>query len=308
MHIENIIRKLDLVTLTIFQSVCDEKSLSKAAEKNMIALSAASKRLTDLEHLIGTKLFIRDGKGMQITPAGESLLYHCRTILDSVYKASVELEEYKIGIKGFVRLQANLSTIIQFLPESLHPFIVENPQIKIELEERPSIEIIQNVSNKIADLGICIAENLSEDLDYYHYRSDRLVAVIQNQQYLSEQKIISFEDALDYDFIGLHTQSAINRILQQKSEALGKQLKLRILVTSFDAVCRMVQAGMGIGILPHKVFEIFGKPLGLASVELTDDWAKRDLYLVSKRDDFLNPVTLLLKQYFMHPHKEIASE
>jgi len=128
MHIENIIRKLDLVTLTIFQSVCDEKSLSKAADKNMIALSAASKRLTDLEHLIGTKLFIRDGKGMQITPAGESLLYHCRTILDSVYKASVELEEYKIGIKGFVRLQANLSTIIQFLPESLHPFIVENPQ------------------------------------------------------------------------------------------------------------------------------------------------------------------------------------
>ncbi|MGV3048244.1 LysR family transcriptional regulator, partial [Acinetobacter baumannii] len=96
MHIENIIRKLDLVTLTIFQSVCDEKSLSKAAEKNMIALSAASKRLTDLEHLIGTKLFIRDGKGMQITPAGESLLYHCRTILDSVYKASVELEEYKV--------------------------------------------------------------------------------------------------------------------------------------------------------------------------------------------------------------------
>jgi len=76
-------------------------------------------------------------------------------------------------------------------------------------------------------------------------------------------------------------------------------------VTSFDAVCRMVQAGMGIGILPNKVFEIFGKPLGLASVELTDDWAKRDLYLVSKRDEFLNPVTLLLKQYFMHPHKEI---
>ena len=51
------------------------------------------------------------------------------------------------------------------------------------------------------------------------------------------------------------------------------------MVTSFDAVCRMVQAGMGIGILPHKVFEIFGKPLGLASVELTDDWAKETYIL-----------------------------
>lgn len=134
MHIENIIRKLDLVTLTIFQSVCDEKSLSKAAEKNMIALSAASKRLTDLEHLIGTKLFIRDGKGMQITPAGESLLYHCRTILDSVYKASVELEEYKIGIKGFVRLQANLSTIIQFYPKVYILLLLKTLKLKLNLK------------------------------------------------------------------------------------------------------------------------------------------------------------------------------
>ncbi|EMT99744.1 transcriptional regulator, LysR family protein, partial [Acinetobacter baumannii ABNIH10] len=123
MHIENIIRKLDLVTLTIFQSVCDEKSLSKAAEKNMIALSAASKRLTDLEHLIGTKLFIRDGKGMQITPAGESLLYHCRTILDSVYKASVELEEYKVGIKGLYDYRQIYQRSFSFYPK-LHPFIV----------------------------------------------------------------------------------------------------------------------------------------------------------------------------------------
>lgn len=100
----------------------------------MIALSAASKRLTDLEHLIGTKLFIRDGKGMQITPAGESLLYHCRTILDSVYKASVELEEYKVGIKGFVRLQANLSTIIQFYPKAYILLLLKTLKLKLNLK------------------------------------------------------------------------------------------------------------------------------------------------------------------------------
>ncbi|MCH4246943.1 LysR family transcriptional regulator [Acinetobacter populi] len=302
MYIDNIVRKLDLVTLIIFKTICEEKSLSKAAQKNMIALSAASKRLTDLEQSIGTKLFIRDNKGMQITPAGESLLYHCRSILDSVYQASIELDEFKHGVKGFIRLQANLSTIIQFLPEDLSSFIKNNPQIKIELEERPSLEILEHVQNKTADLGICVVENKTVDLIYEKYRNDRLVVVAQNESYLQEKQIISFEDALDHDFIGLHAQSAINRILKAKADDLGKQLKLRILVTSFDAVCRMIQAGMGIGILPEKVYEILGKPLGLSAISLSESWAYRELYVVSKADEFLNPVTLLLKQHLLNCH------
>ncbi|WP_111895565.1 LysR family transcriptional regulator [Acinetobacter sp. MB5] len=299
MQIENIVRKLDFITLLIFNTICEEGSLSRAAEKNMIALSAASKRLTDLEHAIGSKLFIRDSQGMKITPAGESLHYHSRMIIESIYKASIELDEYKAGLKGFVRLQANLAAIIQFLPEELNAFIEENPQIKLELEQHTSVDVIKNIQNRTADLGICVDDFHQPDLVYHLYRTDELVMVVQSQNYLDTHNIQTLEDALQYDLIGLQAQSSINQKLKQKAESIGQTLKLRMLVASFDALCRMVQAGMGIGIIPKKVYEIIGQPLGLISLSIHEPWALRHLYLVSKPDEFLNPVSLVLKQHLL---------
>lgn len=301
MHIENIVRKLDFITLMIFNTVCEEGSLSKAAHKNAIAQSAASKRLSDLEQAIGSKLFIRDSQGMKITPAGESLLYYSRMIIESINKASIELDEYKVGLKGFVRLQANLASIIQFLPDQLSEFITSNPQIKIELEQHTSIDVIKNVQNRIADLGICVDEAPQKDLEYYEYRTDELVMVFKNQEYINKFRITSLDDALEFDLIGLLAQSSINQMLKQKAESIGKNLKLRILVASFDALCCMVQAGTGIGIIPKRVYEIIGKPLGLVSLSIDEKWATRKLYLVCKSDELLNPVTLLLKQHLISP-------
>lgn len=304
MQIENIIRKLDFITLLIFNTICEEGSLSKAAEKNMIALSAASKRLTDLEHAIGSKLFIRDSQGMKVTPAGESLLYYSRMIIDSIYKASVELDEYKVGLKGFVRLQSNLAAIIQFLPEELNTFIERNPQIKIELAQHTSVEIIENVNNRTSDLGICAGDFPNHELVYHLYRRDELIIVAQNQAYLDLHKISSLETALEHDLIGLQAHSSINQKLKQKAESLGLILKLRILVASFDALCRMVQSGIGVGIIPKKIYEIIGKPLGLATLPIEEDWAIRNLYLVSKPDELLNPVTLVLKRHLIECSKQ----
>lgn len=299
MQIENIVRKLDFITLLIFNTICEEGSLSKAAEKNMIALSAASKRLSDLEQAVGSKLFIRDSQGMKVTPAGESLLYHSRIIIESIYKVSVELDEYKFGLKGFVRLQANLAAIIQFLPEELSSFIKDNPQIKIELEQNTSVNIIKNIQNQNADLGICVEDFQKQDLVYNLYHLDELVVVAPSHDYLKINKIYSLDDALRHDVIGLQVQSSINEKLRSKAESLGIVLKLRILVSGFDALCRMVQAGMGLGIIPKKVFEIIGVPLGLVYFPINEVWATRNLYLVSKPDEVLNPVTLLLKKHLL---------
>lgn len=299
MHIENIIRKLDFTTLMIFNSTCKEGSLTKAADKNRLALSAASKRMAELEQAVGTKLFIRDVSGMKITPAGESLLFYTRTIIESMYKASAELDEYKIGLKGFVRLQASVSAIIQFLPREIGNFIENNPYIKIELEQRSSYDIVVNLQNRSADIGICVVDYFYEDLIYYKYRSDQLVLVAKSQTFLEENGIIDMETALDYDFIGLQSQSTINQNLKDSASSVNKNLKLRIVVASFDALCLMAQAGIGIGLIPKDVYEMIGKPLGLGYIQIKEPWAKRDLYLICKPDIMLSPVTLTLKTHLL---------
>lgn len=296
----NIIRKLDLVTLVLFNSIYETGSLSKAAQHNDIALSAVSRRLTELEQAIGTALFFREARGMKLTPAGESFLHYSRHMITTTYKMSTEIEEYKAGLKGFVRLQANLAAITQFLPEDLNQFLSHNPAIKIELEQHISSDIIKNVQYHHTDLGICIAQTQDSTLDYQPYRQDNLVLVAQNNRYLSAYGITDLATALDHDMIGLQAQSSINQKPKDHADSLSKMLKLRMLVSSFDALCRMVQVGMGIGIMPYQAFIIIGKPMNLAYLPIQETWANRTLYLISYSDELLTPATRMLKQHLLN--------
>ncbi|MFJ4432466.1 LysR family transcriptional regulator [Pseudomonas sp. NPDC089395] len=294
MHPTNLIRRLDLVTLQLFVAIHEEGSLTRAATREAIALSAASKRLNELESALGTPLFLRQARGMQLTPAGETLLHHARRMLFNLEKIGLELGEHLQGVRGYVRMLANLSAIIQFLPEDLADFSAHHERIKLDLEERPSNGVVQGVLDGVADLGICSADSDTRDLHAVCYKRDQLVLVLPAGHPLAARPEVAFADTLDNDFIGLHAASSINMRTVEAARRVGKVLRLRIHVPSFDAVCRMVQANMGVGILPRKAFELFGGALGLQAVKLSDDWAERELLLVVRELEALSPVSRLL--------------
>lgn len=294
MQLNNLIRRLDLVTLQLFVAVHEEGSLTRAAAREAIAVSAASKRLNELEGALGSPLFLRQARGMQLTPAGETLLHHARRMLFNLEKIGLELGEHLQGVRGYVRMLANLSAIIQFLPEDLAAFSADHAQIKVDLEERPSNGVVQGLLDGVADLGICSGDSDTRDLHAVRYKRDQLVLVVRQGHPLAEQPQVAFAQTLDNDFVGLHSASSINMRTVEAARRAGKVLRLRIHVPSFDAVCRMVQADMGVGILPRKAFELFGGALGLRAVTLSDDWAERELLLVARELEALSPVSRLL--------------
>ena len=172
---KSLIRRLDLITLQLFVAVHEEGTLTRAAAREAIAVSAASKRLMELEEALGISLFVRQAKGMTLTPAGETLLHHARQMLFNVEKMGLELGEHSHGVRGYVRMLANLSAIIQFLPEDLRDFSAQHPQVKTDLEERPSAGVIQGVLDGVADLGICSNDSDTKGLHSVLYRQDKLV-------------------------------------------------------------------------------------------------------------------------------------
>lgn len=297
MQLNNLIRRLDLVTLQLFVAIHEEGSLTRAAAREAIALSAASKRLNELEAALGSPLFARQARGMSLTPAGETLLHHARRMLFNLEKIGLELGEHLQGVRGYVRMLANLSAIIQFLPEDLALFAAEHERIKVDLEERPSNGVIQGLLDGVADLGICSSDSDTRDLLKVRYRRDQLVLVVREGHPLADQAQVDFAETLDNDFVGLHSASSINMRTHEAARRAGRVLRLRIHVPSFDAVCRMVQADMGVGILPRKAFELFGGALGLRAVALSDDWAERDLLLVARDLESLSPVSRLLFEH-----------
>ncbi|KXU87272.1 LysR family transcriptional regulator [Caballeronia megalochromosomata] len=294
MATRNLLRRLDLTTLQLFLAVFEEGTLTRAAEREAIAVSAASKRLLELEQAVGAVLFERKARGMELTPAGETLLHHARRVLRDIENIGIELAEHASGVRGYVRMMANLSAIVEFLPEDLRAFSSVHDQIKIDLEERPSGGIVEGVADSLVDLGICSGDADTRGLETAHYRHDRLCVVTPGDHPLAHRDRVAFADTLDFDHIGLHSASSINMRTHLAARQAGRVLRLRIHVPGFDAVCRMVQAGMGVGVLPLQVFEAMGRQLGLAAVPLDEEWAARSLVIVVRDSDALSPVSRLL--------------
>jgi DNA-binding transcriptional LysR family regulator len=275
-----LLRRIDLTTLRLFTAVCEEKNLTRAAAREGIAASAVSKRMNDFETAFGVTLFERLSKGMALTPAGEALLHHARVTLLNVEKIAVELTEYAEGIRGHVRMLANLSAIVQFLPEDLSGFFSVHEFLKIDLQERPSGPVVRGIEEGAAEIGICSGAADTRSLETFHYRDDNLVLVVRPDHPLAERREVAFADTLDFDHIGLHSASSIYLMSQYAASEAGKSLRLRIQVPGFDAVCRMVQANMGIGLIPDRAFEVIGAGMGLRSIRMRDPWAARELKIV----------------------------
>jgi DNA-binding transcriptional LysR family regulator len=236
--------------------------------------------MNDFEQSFGVTLFKRLSKGMALTPAGEALLHHARVTLLNVEKIAVELSEYSHGVRGHVRMLANLSAIVEFLPEDLSAFFATHELLRVDLQERPSGQVISGIEEGAAEIGICSGAAETRSLEAFHYRYDHLVLVMRPEHPLAGRDALSFIDTLDFDHIGLHTASSIYLRAQYAATEAGKPMRLRINVPGFDAVCRMVQANMGIGLIPDRAFEVVGAGMGLRSVRLRDDWARRELKIV----------------------------
>ncbi|HLX02730.1 MAG TPA: LysR substrate-binding domain-containing protein [Trinickia sp.] len=277
------LHRLDLVSLSLFTLVVRSGSISKGAELAHLAVGAASKRIADLEAAVGTELFERHSRGITLTAAGDALQRHAQRILNDVDQLSADLSDYAAGVVGVVRLWANTSAVTQFLPAEIAAFTAANPEIRIELEEQNSEQVALAVVDGQADFGILADQMPTLGLQTTFYRRDQLVLVVPTSHPLARRQSISFDEALDFDFVSLARDTSLAKRLQLATDASGKRLKLRIQVRSFDAMCLMVAAGLGIAVLPDAAVRPHVRSMGLRKIALSEDWAERQL-LICARD------------------------
>ena len=295
-------RRIDLTSLQLFVAVCELGSIGRAAEREFLAASAISKRLSDLETALDTALLYRHSRGVTLTPAGESLLHHARTVLFGLERMQGELSEYAEGVRGHVRVHANISAIFQFLPEDLGTFARTHSQIKIDLQEHLSPDVLHAVQEGATDLGICNTGNHGASaLQSRPYRTDKLVLVVPQGHILSARNAIHFEEILDWDIIGLHAGSSISLSMRAAAAKAGRPLRQRIQVTGLDAMCRMIDNGLGVGLLPDRAFALMHGVGRLQAVPLRDAWAQRELRLVARDFDALPVTARLLAEHLATP-------
>jgi len=186
---------------------------------------------------------------------------------------------------------------VQYLPEDLSAFFAAHELLRVDLQERPSGQVVRGIEEGAAELGICSAEADSRALEVFHYRYDNLVAVMRPDHPLAGREKLLFIETLDFDHIGLHTASSIYLRSQYAATQAGKTMRLRINVPGFDAVCRMVQANMGLGLIPDRAFAVVGAGMGLRAIPLRDDWGRRELKIVVRDAANLSATGRLMLDY-----------
>jgi DNA-binding transcriptional LysR family regulator len=257
--------RFDLLTLKLFIAVVEEQSIARAAERENIVPSAVSKRISHLEADLKVSLIQRHNRGIATTPAGNALLRHARSVVRDLGQLEGELAEYSEGLRGQVKVFANATAILRYLPQQLVSFLSHHPLVQIEIEENISPHIVKAVAANLGEIGIFGGSVPAPDLHVVPYRQDLLSVVVHKDHPLAGRTAIRFADIVEYDFIGLQSGSSIDRLATQAASELGHPLKLRIRMTGFDAMCHMVEANLGVALVPHSIAE--QQALGLALSE-----------------------------------------
>lgn len=277
----------DLTDLRLFIHIAELKSLTRSAERMHMSLAAASNRVKELESRFGTRLLYRENKGVQLSPAGETLLAHAQQFMQQVERLKSEMQQYNNGIKGHIRIFANTTAVTEFMPEVLGKFLSLHPQVNVALEERLNQDIIRGIQEGTADIGIAAGPVQGAGLEIINFSTDRLVLATALEHPLANAGEASFAETLDYQHIGLHEGSTLQHFLARIASETGQRLQLRIQVRGFEAMCRMVENNVGVAILPHSSALRLSRTMKLALVELTEPWAVRERSVVVQKLDAL---------------------
>lgn len=271
---------LSLTDLRLFLCVVEEGNITRAASCQHLSLAAASSRIKAMEAQAGMSLLVRQARGVSPTPAGEAFAHHARQVLQQVATLRSDLNEYGGGLKGHVRIFANTTAVTDFLPQILADFLTAHPEVNIDLQERANQEIARAVAEGRTDIGIVAGQVDSSGLQSLHFSTDRLILVTPRGHPLAQRRQVSFAELLEEDFIGMHEGSTIEQFLSRVVDDLGKQLKLRIQLRGFDAMCRMIEVGVGVGILPESAARRHSATMAISLVDLSDAWAVRERHVL----------------------------
>jgi DNA-binding transcriptional LysR family regulator len=278
-------RDIDLKTLRLLVAVCDHRNMARAAQEEHIEPSAVSKRIAQLESDLGVPLLTRSRRGVQPTPAGLVLLEHARSVLFTMERIASDVAAFGTGLMGRVSLCASASAIAEALLDDIAAFMREpaNRNIKVDVEERLSVELVRQLREGAASVGVCWDNVDLEGLQVRPYRQDRLALAVHPGHPLASRAAVSFEETLDHDHVGLPPSTAVHTMLQRSAARVGRTVSYRVIVSNFDAAFRVVAANLGISVVPAEVGETYIPTLGIKVIPLTEPWAQRR-FVVCYRD------------------------
>ena len=276
---------MDLTDLRLLINIIETESVTRGGDRTFMSLPAASNRVKHLETEMRVSLLDRNRHGVTATPAGLAFARNARLVLQQMEILRSEVSHYADGDKGRIRIHATASFVNEFMPEVLSDYLVHYPEVSIDLQEHLNVDIVRNLLAGKADIGIVSGPVVEQGLTSIRLFDDPLVLATSVKHDCAGRDSIRFDEVIDEPHVGLYEGSTLATFMQDNAARLGKRLNLRVSVASYDVMCRMIEAGLGIGVMPASTARRHNRASKIRLIALEDAWAKRtrDLLLRDAR-------------------------
>jgi DNA-binding transcriptional LysR family regulator len=277
----------DLIDIRLFLNIAEKQSLTQGAERSYMSAPAASVRIKNIEERLGTKLLYRTSQGVSPTAAGKAFVRHGRLLLRQLEDLHHDLRECASGMKGQLRIFASASAVTEFLPAIVSAYLATHRNVNVDLREGSTSDIVRAVVEGSADFGIVDGAVQAEGLEILPYRRERLVLATPRIHVLSQEQKVGFEETVAFDHVTLTESSPFRAFMTEAAKAMEMPITIRVQVGNFESLCRLVEMGVGVGVLPESAARRHAKTMSIRIVELTDDWAFWNLQACVRKLDTL---------------------
>ncbi len=271
--------RFDLPDLRLYVAVVEAGSLSRGAVRLPLALSAASARLRLLEERLGQTLLERRPHGVVPTHAGQLFFDYARRVVQAAQDAQLNMDRLQAQGRLTLRVYSNTVGISTDLPTRLGAFLARYPLLDLQLEQRPSRDVIRAISAGEADVGIVDDHYPAGELVSLPFQRDRLLAICSENHALSQQKVTNFAELATSPLVGLPASSSLQAFIERIALLARLPVHFRAVAPSFGTVAQLVAQGVGVALLPAAAALRYGNALPLHVLELSDDWAQRGLQI-----------------------------
>jgi len=265
--------------LSVFEAVARLGSYTRAAEELHIAQPTASVQIRKLTETIGLPLLEQVGNRTHLTEAGRELQAACREIFQELVRIEDRLSSIRGLDSGRLWLAAS-TTSRYFAPRILAAFVQQHPGINVSLQIHNREMLLKRLADDVDDLYIFVDPPRGVEVVVQQILPNPMVVLARADHALAAQKRIAFARLAEEPFLMRESGSGTRAAVLEIFARYGSQPRVRMELSTNEAIREAIRAGLGVSILPRYTFGLEGEQDELVALDVEGLPLERHLHFV----------------------------
>ncbi|MFW1889709.1 LysR family transcriptional regulator [Acinetobacter johnsonii] len=274
---------MTLKQLKAFLVLVRTLNYANAANELCLSQSALSLSIKTLEEELGGKLFKRNTRRVEITLEGQSLIPYAKKLLANWEDMEKDVKQrFKLN-RGTLNIASMPFATHAVLPEVMHDFAQQHPNISFSIHDITNEKIIEKVQEGIFEIGICFEPKANDQLIFQPIFNEDFLALLPKHHVLAKQKSMTWLELCSCPFVTLQNPSIIRHVIEEHCAALQVVLDLKVECHQISSLSHFVAYGMGVSAIPRH-FQKFIDLEKNVLVEIEDNQAQLAVGIIYKKD------------------------